>query len=84
MAEPSEGSGVDLFIPLIAGPFFFVAPPGVEASCVGAGVELDSDWLSCEGTVLSGGKSSIVGAGDEAIEGDSCFGRNLLRVDGGR
>lgn len=50
---PSDGIGVDLFTPFVAGNFFLFAAPGVETSCVGAGVEFVSDGWSCDATFFN-------------------------------
>lgn len=50
---PSDGIGVDLFTPFIAGVFFLLAAPGVDTSCVGMGVEFASDVCSCDATVFN-------------------------------
>lgn len=80
---PSAGMGVDLFNPLTGGGILLIVPPGDCTSCVGNGVEFASELISCDTTVFSFGGSSTVGAGDEAIDGDSFLGRNLLSTFGG-
>jgi len=70
-AVPSAGMGVDRFTPITDAGCLIAVPPGDVASCVGSGVELASELFSCDATVVSLGNSSTVGAGDEAIDGDS-------------
>lgn len=80
---PSAGMGVDRFTPFTEGGIFIVPAPGDGASCVGSGVEVGSELFSWDAAIFSFGSSSTVGAGEEAIDGDSILGRNLLSTLGG-
>ena len=78
-----------LFVPG-AGPFrFFGGSVGLEESCAGAGVELDSDIASVDSPTLSVGTFGVgaegVGPSDAGVA-DSCFvgfGMKRLNSSGG-
>lgn len=85
---PSEGIGVDRFVPFVPlVPFTddlgLGVPPGDGASCIGAGVDCASDTFSCDRLGFSVAGSSMTGAGDDAADDDSSFDINLFRIDGG-
>ncbi|MBA7491041.1 hypothetical protein ES702_01586 [subsurface metagenome] len=85
---PSEGMGVDRFVPLAPLTPFTAAlglgvPLGDGASCIGAGVDCASELFSCDMVSLSAMGPSAIGAGDDAAEEDSVFDLNLLSIDGG-
>lgn len=79
-----SGNGVDLLTPFVVAVFFLDAPPGDGTSCIGAGVDVASELFSCDAAGLSLGMSSMVGAGEDAVDGESFLGRNLFSTVGGR